>query len=199
MDIKNYIKKSMSYEEYWDFFETLVKEKKTNWNEQSEEMINYTKLNFQRSKRIHKQFKLLEELREELNDLDMPITWLAITEPWCGDASQNIPVFYEISKCSDLINFRVVLRDENPELINQFQTKGTISIPKIIQLDDDYTVIETWGPRPEVVQSKVMEFKMKPWTDKQKFYEELQGWYNIDKSMTLQNEILSMLNKIVNA
>ncbi len=199
MDLNKYIQKSMSYDQYWVFFETLVKEGKTNSPEQTQEMIDYTKLNFQRSKRIHKQFNLIDKLKYELEELESPVTWLAITEPWCGDASQNLPLFYEISKISDLINFRLVLRDEHPELINEFQTNGTKSIPKLIQLDEKMSVIDTWGPRPEPVQTMAMEYKIKPWTEKQKFYEELQGWYNTDKGVTLQNEILLMLKKTVNA
>lgn len=185
----------MSYAEYRDFFESLVFEEKTNWYEQSEEMINFTKLNFQRSKRIHKQFRIKDSLLEVVKNLNSGITWLAITEPWCGDAAQNLPAFHEISQYNDFLNLKLVLRDENPELIDNFLTNGTRSIPKIIQLDENLNIIDTWGPRPEALQKKVLDFKLKPWTEKQKFYEEVQSWYNKDKSMTLQNEILALLQK----
>lgn len=185
----------MSYAEYCDFFESLVFEEKTNWYKQSEEMINFTKLNFQRSKRIHKQFRIKDSLLEEVKNLNTGIIWLAITEPWCGDAAQNLPAFHEISQYNDFLNLRLVLRDENPELIDNFLTNGTRSIPKIIQLDENLNIIDTWGPRPEALQKMVLDFKLKPWTEKQKFYEAVQSWYNKDKSMTLQNEILALLQK----
>ncbi|MEQ8518398.1 MAG: thioredoxin family protein [Cytophagales bacterium] len=195
INLSKYLQKSMSYTEYRDFIESLVFEEKTNWHEQSEEMINFTKLNFQRSKRIHKQFRIKDSLLEEVKNLDTGITWLAITEPWCGDAAQNLPAFHEISQYNDFLNLKLVLRDENPELIDNFLTNGTRSIPKIIQLDENLNIIDTWGPRPEALQKMVLDFKLKPWTEKQKFYEEVQSWYNKDKSMTLQNEILALLQK----
>ncbi len=188
----------MSYAEYLDFFEKLVMEKKSSWHKHSDEMIHFTKLNFQRTKRIHKQFRIRESLLEKVKSLNTEITWLAITEPWCGDAAQNLPVFDEVSQHNDFINLRLVLRDKNLDLIDNFQTNGTRSIPKIIQLDKNLNVTNTWGPRPEPLQKMVMDFKIKPWTEKQKFYEGLQSWYNKDKSMTLQSEILALIQKNVN-
>lgn len=189
----------MSYADYWAFFENLAENGKTNWHEQTEEMIHYTKLNFHRSKRVHKTFKAIPEISSSIEQLERPVTWLAISEPWCGDASQSMPIFHELSKLSELLDLRVVLRDENPELMDVFLTNGTRSIPKILQINSDSELESVWGPRPVPAQEMVYKFKSNPWTDQQSFYQEVHNWYNKDKGKTLQEETIQMLNSSVNA
>jgi hypothetical protein len=190
---KDYLENGYSYDEYWAFFENLVNEKKSNWHEQTQEMIDYTKLNYQRARRIHKQFQPLEKLVNFINKLDSEITFLAITEPWCGDAAQNLPIFHELSKESDKITFKLALRDQNPDLMDLFLTNGARSIPKVIILNQDLELQAVWGPRPKHAQEMVMDFKKNPWTEQKKFYEEVQTWYNNDHGQSLQNEILEIL------
>ena len=44
-------------------------------------------------------FPLLNRLKK----IDKPITWLVLTEGWCGDAAQTLPIINKIAKESDLI------------------------------------------------------------------------------------------------
>jgi hypothetical protein len=198
MNFKTYIENAYSYDDYWQLFEKLVSEERSTWHEHNEEMVNFTKLNLQRSRRVHKKFIIENDLKERLQSIDKPVTWIAITEPWCGDAAQNLPVFAEMSKLNSKITFRLVLRDKNEELMNAFLTNGTKSIPKLIQLDEDLEVVATWGPRPMHAQNMVMDWKKNPHVDKQSFYKEVQAWYNQDNGQSLQKEILKMLESSVN-
>jgi hypothetical protein len=42
--------------------------------------------------------------------------WLVISEGWCGDAAQLLPIINKMAVESGKIDLRIVLRDENEEL-----------------------------------------------------------------------------------
>lgn len=119
--------------------------------------------------------------------------WLVITEAWCGDAAQNIPPIEKIANLNDRIETRYILRDENTELMDQFLTSGSRSIPKLIALDaDTLDVLGTWGARPEAAQKLYYELKEKG-AEKAAIMEHLQRWYNADRTLSLQNEFVNLL------
>ncbi|MCA0972827.1 thioredoxin family protein [Halobacillus litoralis] len=78
---------------------------------------------------------------------------IILTEDWCGDAMLNIPIYLRFAEASH-IQTHFLLRDENPELMDQYLTNGTArSIPKIIFIAPNGEEIGTWGPRaPELQQ-----------------------------------------------
>src|SRR5215217_2298139 len=60
-------------------------------------------------------------------------TRLVISEGWCGDAAQILPILNKMALASDKkIDLRIVLRDENDELMSQYLTNGGKAIPKVI-------------------------------------------------------------------
>lgn len=74
---------------------------------------------------------------------------LIITESWCGDAAQNVPVLEKIAAESDMIETRYILRDENLDLMDPFLENGSRSIPKLFALDrTNLKVLGAWGSRP---------------------------------------------------
>ena len=42
--------------------------------------------------RVEKTIRILPEVREQMLRVSRPQTWLVLTEGWCGDASQSLPV-----------------------------------------------------------------------------------------------------------
>ena len=88
------------------------------------------------------------------------MTWLVITESWCGDASPSLPVMNKIAELSSHLELRIVLRDEHPELMDVFLTNGARSIPKLIVLDGNTNdVLGEWGPRSPKATEMVMDEK----------------------------------------
>lgn len=81
---------------------------------------------------------------------------LVITEDWCGDAMMNNAVLRQIAERAD-IEVRVVLRDQNIELIDRYLTNGRRSIPIYILLDHQGNVIGKWGPRAPRLQEYVVK------------------------------------------
>ena len=49
---KSALERAMSYETYFELIKAHVAEGKTSGNDQSEKLINFTRLNFQRMKRV---------------------------------------------------------------------------------------------------------------------------------------------------
>ena len=119
--LKEAVLSGMTYVEYNLLFKQLVKDGKTT-GEISEEKINYTRLNYSRTKRLDKTVSIHEIHSNKINNLNTKQIWLVISEPWCGDAAQTLPILNKISSESNNIDLKIVLRDENPELINVFLT-----------------------------------------------------------------------------
>lgn len=193
----NYILKSINYSDYCALLETLLTEGKTTGDNQSEGYLNYAKLNLVRMRRLNKTVVLTDELKNELKKITKKYIWLVITEGWCGDAAQNIPVFYYIEKENPNIELRLILRDENLELMDKYLTNGGRSIPKLICLKKENLEEKfVWGPRPEAVQNLTKQLLEQNVTKEEKSLA-IQHWYNNDKTLTLQNEFLELI-KILN-
>jgi len=184
----------MTFAEYAELIDRLLAEGKTTGPKQSEAMFNYGKLNRQRMARLEKTVEVSNEVKAAAGKIERPQIWLVITEGWCGDAAQNIPVIEKIAAESDSIETRYILRDENLELMDEFLTGGARSIPKLIVLDAE-TLEEfgTWGPRPADAQELFDEMR-KRGLEKPLIMENLQRWYNEDKSRSMQAEFQVLLS-----
>lgn len=175
--------------------EQLVMEGRTTGEDQSEEMVAYTKLNLARTVRNEKTVKLLPELQYALAQAPK-MTWLVITEPWCGDSSQVMPVLVLMADAAPNIGMRVVLRDQHLELMDRYLTHGGRSIPKLIAFDPQGNELFTWGPRPKTAQDMVWANKDLPVAQqlpKEEIYAMVHGWYAADKGVSIQQEILALL------
>jgi len=185
---------TMTYEKYRELIDKLIIEGKTTGPNQSEAMLGYTKLNAQRMNRLDKKMQLEEDLLKAIASIEGEFIWLVITEGWCGDAAQILPIFQKIAESTDKISLQLILRDDHPELIDKFLTGGARAIPKLISIDKkSWEVVATWGPRPEPAQKMLMEFKANPSLSYDEFSLSLQKWYNKDKGKTTQEELVQVL------
>lgn len=192
--IVNSLEKSMSYQEYRDLVSTLAVEESTTGDVVSEALVDYTKLNDRRMKRWEKTLKVPSDLEDKIKAFDSKTKWIILTESWCGDAAHVMPVIDKVAEINDKVNVRVVLRDENDVLMNQFLTDGNKSIPKIIVLDDDTNeVLTTYGPRPSVATQIVNDFKKEHGKLTAEFKQDLQVWYNKDKGQTTIEDVTNLL------
>lgn len=186
----------MTFNDYKSLFEKLVENKSTTGSDQSEEMVNYTKLNLQRTERVIKTTQISADLETVLQKNDKAINWLIITEPWCGDAAQSVAAFDIFSKLNPKINLRLFLRDENEDLMNQFLTNGTKSIPVVVFMDNEMNALAHWGPRPKLAQDMVLEYKKNPTKEKMAFYADMHAWYAKDRTHEIQKEITEILKSL---
>ena len=191
--IENSLKKAISYSEYRVFVKELLAQGKSTGPNQSDDLLNYSLLNDKRMKRLDKTIKISEETIAKIKDIREPQTWLVLTEGWCGDAAQNLPVINKIAEENPNIQLKLVLRDENLELMDRFLTNGGRSIPKLIALDKENEIVNTWGPRPTVATKMVVDYKTEHGGLDAEFKKDLQVWYNKNKGNNVQEDILSIL------
>lgn len=187
-NFESYILKGMSYDVYLALIHDLVSEGHTTGSNQSEELVAYTKLNLQRMERIQKTVHITPELEAKVKAISSPQTWLCITEAWCGDAAQNLPVFARLAELNNNIKLRLVLRDENLDLIDRYLTNGGRAIPKVIAIAHEKE-LWSWGPRPAAMQEKVLAYKQNPDFSHDEFVIQLHTWYAHNKTMDLQAEL----------
>ena len=193
--MEKYIEKAMTFAEYVKLIDDLLLDGKTTGPSQSEEMFNYGKLNRQRMHRLEKTTELNDSLKTVVKSGRRRMIWLILTEGWCGDAAQNIPIIEKIASESNNIETRYLLRDENPGLMDRFLTEGGRAIPKLIALDaQTLKELGSWGARPAAAQELYDQMKAQG-LEKPLMMENLQRWYNADKNQSIQAEIESLLSK----
>lgn len=185
-----------SYNEFVQHAENLLAQGKTTGANQSEEYLFYAKLNLQRMHRWNKTFVLRNDIVEQLLSIPKQDWWI-ITEAWCGDSAQNLPAIAKMETASaGKIKLRIVLRDDNPHIMDQYLTNGTSrSIPILVAFDT--TTGEQkfkWGPRPYTAQQLLTEWKNAPQPKPfEEFEKEMHTWYTNNKGNALQDEIMTLL------
>ena len=189
------IENAYTYEAYRDMVDNLLEEGKTTGENHSDAMIHYTKMNVHRMKRHDKRTELNEDLISKLKEINRQQIWLLLTEAWCGDAAQLVPVINKMAEVSDNINLRLILRDENLDIMDQFLFRGkNRSIPKLLILDaETLEVISEWGPRPVEAQELFNTMHGSGDLIGQEVKEYLHKWYADDKSQQVQKEIFELL------
>jgi hypothetical protein len=192
-------KNGLSYQAYRKLVEKLLSENKATGPNQSDELVAYSSLNQTRMNRLDKKTKIDPELQRQLQGIQRKQLWLVISEGWCGDAAQNLPVINQMTELSENIDLRIVLRDENLELMDKYLTNGGRSIPKLIVIDtQNEEVLGTWGPRPKTAQAMVVEFKnTNPNAPYSELSEQIHLWYARDRSQTIQGEFKDLLTQWV--
>lgn len=194
--IINSIEKSYSYSEYRNFISQLLIDGLSTGNTQSEDLTHYSTLNQVRMNRLDKTIKITPEIAERLKAIKKNYVFLVLSEGWCGDAAQILPVIKKMVQENDLIDLRIVLRDENSELMDGFLTNGSKSIPKLILVDaKDNTVLGDWGPRPAGAAQLIKDYKAKHGVINEEAKTELQKWYLHDKGLSTMQEITDLLEK----
>lgn len=197
--IETSLANSHSYVEYRTVVSALLKEGKSTGNEQSEDLTHYSELNETRMNRLDKTIAIADENIQKLQQLKRNYVWLVISEGWCGDAAQILPIIDKMAHYSEKIELKLVFRDENEDLINLFLTNGTKSIPKLIILDKNtLEVLGDFGPRPTQARQLIIDYKIKHGIVDEQAKTDLQLWYLHDKGVSVQEEILALLEKFEN-
>lgn len=195
--IEKSLQKSMSYMTYRKLVTALVEQNSTTGNDKTDAQANFTKLNDRRMKRWDKTIEVPKSIVDKLKVFNENITWLVIAESWCGDGAHIIPVLNKLAQLSKGINLRIVLRDENLELMDAFLTEGNRAIPKLIMIDNKSgDIIQTYGPRPSEATAYVNRFKYKYGKLTSDFKEDLQHWYNNNKGLNIMEDIMEILSQL---
>lgn len=189
------IKHGLSYSEFRKLTERLVEESKTTGSNQSEAYLEYTRLNHQRMNRWDKTLKISTEMASLVHSITEPQVWIVITEAWCGDGAQSIPYLAKLASLNSLIDFRIIMRDEYPEVMDAYLTQGARSIPKLIAMTADLACeLFTWGPKPHYLMARHKAYKHdSQGVSYQEYSAEVHLWYAKNKNRDLENELYPLI------
>jgi len=188
-----YLDRSESIEVYNQRFYDAVHADPETLNEQQKEMLGYYTLNWARSKRVEKTYTVSEDALDIIYCIINPQVWIVITEGWCGDSSQSLPVIAEIARQSQgKIILRIISRDAYPELLEKYQTNGSMSIPKLIGTTYQGEESWVWGPRPKPANDLFQDLKSKN-IAKEDIYKELHASYAKDKGKAVESELMECI------
>lgn len=188
---------TLSFEEYLQLTDDILNEKIARTGPYAaDNTFRYTRSNRERMKKVLDNIVLNQKLYNLVSDLSDKWIWLVISEPWCGDASWGVPALCMIASASDKIDFRILLRDTHPDVIKQYQTAGSDSIPKLICLrKSDMQVLGTWGPRPKALHEMVLKFKDDANFDYRESVRRLHAWFEQDMTKSTQDEIIDCVKQ----
>ena len=183
-----------SYASYRQLIDQALAQGQTTGPQQSPALTEYTTLNVQRMSRLDKTTKLLPELAAAAAGLTGHYIGLIITEGWCGDAAQIVPVLEAVAQASaGHLRTAYLLRDDNLDITDQYLTNGSRSIPKLVVLRaDTLTEAAHWGPRPAEAQALITKLKAEGMAHDD-YVRELHAWYAHDRTQATQHELLALL------
>lgn len=116
---------------------------------------------------------------------------LVLSEDWCGDAVNTVPLVARLAELAPNADVRVLARDRNLDLMDAHLTGTSRSIPVVIVLDERFTEVGWWGPRPAALQSWVLGpgSALAP----EAKYREVRAWYARDRGRSTLEELVALL------
>ncbi len=192
--IERALQSSYTYTEYRNIVSQLLAQGKVTGHEQTADLLHYTELNEVRMNRLDKTMQLTDSALGKLQKLQQSYIWLVLSEGWCGDAAQLVPIMDKMAQASSQIELKIALRDDHDDLMQHFLTNGSKSIPKLIVLKaDTLEVLASWGPRPAGAAKLITDYKAQHGVVDQTAKTELQLWYLHDKGISTQEEITDLM------
>lgn len=196
--IKQKLQNALSYSQFKELSESNVRAVNPGLlNEAEKAYYDYRKLNLARVSRLEKIYKPTDKALSIIEKISSPQIWIVITEDWCGDSAQSLPVIVSLSEINNNISLKIVLRDSNPDLMDLYLTHGKRSIPKLITFDNELNEIFQWGPRPQAAKSLVDELS-KQGLNKQEIIKQLHLWYAKDSGYSTESEIVELISTYTN-
>ena len=192
--IESAIKVALDYPSYMMLMQELVLKEMSTGVEQSEALANYTLLNNKRMQRLNKTLKIPSEIETSIKNDLRDIHFLVLSESWCGDAAQSLPMVSKIAECHANWSMSIISRDEHTVIMDAYLTNGGRSIPKVLILDNNtLEVLADWGPRPTEATKMAAEYKEIHGSLDADFKQSLQLWYNKDKGQSTLQDFLVLL------
>lgn len=141
---------------------------------------------------LYERAKVPPEAAERARRLPALVRLLVLSEDWCGDSVNTLPVLQRLAEASDgRLEMRILARDAHPELMDAHLSGASRSIPVVMALDDDFRERGWWGPRPAPLHRWVIEEGLA--LPKPERYLQVRTWYVRDRGATLLAEIFPLL------
>lgn len=195
-EIQSALAQSYSYEAYREAVKAQFLDGKVTGHEQSEAFMHYTELNEVRMNRLDKTTQLNAETQEAMSQWNKKILWLVLTEGWCADGAQVLPILNKMAQVNSNIDFKLAFRDENDNLMQQVLTNGARAVPKLLIVDPEtHTLLSQWGPRPKGAVELIANYKKEHGIVDEAAKADLQLWYFHNKGVEIQHEIVALMHQ----
>ena len=184
--------RGLTFEEYLSITQKRAEQDVEGLPVDEAERIGYTKLNLHRMQRIARTYRVSDDLDVLLRRIDRAQLWMVLTEPWCGDSSQCLPLIAGMAARNEFINVRMLLRDDNLDVMDLYLTDGKRSIPLLVAFDSAGDEIFRWGPRPKPAQAVFEEAKAAG-LEKPELLAKMHLFYGQDRGRAVEAEFVDLL------
>jgi hypothetical protein len=193
---KSDIEEAISFQKYLELTENIISHPSPPPPYDEPKILKYTFDNWERMKRLMHTLSIEPKLYNLLRNNQRNMMWVVLSEPWCGDAAQIVPALAAFADVSSNISLRILLSDAHPQVMNQYLTEGSRSIPKLICIDSQtWEELGTWGPRPKYLQEMVMAQKDDPTLSFGEKVRQVHAWYEENKTRDIQVEFIELLKR----
>jgi hypothetical protein len=175
MDLRAYFEKALTYDEYVKLLE---------------DNLDLHQLHYKKFTISSAEEKIIKGIK--------PLKIIILTEPWCGDSLAIFPVVSRTAEINGHWEMRILRRDENPELMDQFLTRNARAVPIFLFLNENYSLIFRFGPRPQAAQAIFeayrQEFKAGK-IEKTEVIKKIRNFYAKDRGKAILSELLSIFKE----
>jgi len=145
---------------------------------------------------VYERARISEQALKELESSVRNWNLLVLSEDWCGDAVNLVPVMARLASEASNLDLRVLPRDENLDIMDAHLTNGrSRSIPIVVLLDENFMEKGWWGPRPRPIQEWFMETGINMTSEERSMH--TRHYYAKDKGKTLVCELLELISSVV--
>src|SRR5699024_10287447 len=136
MDLNKWFDKGLTPEEYMDSLE-------------------YHKDNFMH---VYNHFTMPDDEDKLAAIKEKNLRVVALAEVWCGHCMLCVPILLRLAEKTGM-PVKILPRDENLELMDQYLTNEKRIIPIFVFIDEDGNEIAKWGPMSETTRAYVDNLK----------------------------------------
>lgn len=154
----------------------------------------YSRYNMERHERVEALWKPSNAFSRAVSADHGAAIWLFITEDWCVDSAYSLPLIHWASEQRADVTLRILLRDENPDIIELFLTKGKRSIPKFVGISSEGGVRFVWGPQPSALRD-IRQKLMDSGTEGRIVSSTTVDWYAGEGWLEVERELTSVLTE----
>lgn len=166
----------LTFREYEEAWQEAVNAPLDGLDKTERRVHHYRRYNLERSEQVFDRYEPSAELIDRADRIDTAQLWMVLTDDWCGDSAYSLPVLVEAAGLSPLIELRILRRDENLDIMDQYLTGGSRSIPKLVAFGGDGTELFQWGPRPQGAVS-LREGLLEDGASREEMTRALLDWY----------------------
>ena len=183
--MKKYINAAINYDSYCGYVENQAENS-------TDKYAEYFPINYQRMERLNKNLSIPDSLKAKINQLT-PLYYLILSEGWCGDCAQIVPILAKMEKASKNIELKILIAEENLELLDKYLINNSRSVPLVLGINKENFKVEfKWGARPLFGLELLKKYKSDENYSKDMFQKDLQIAYNKDKGIKTINELIAL-------